>query len=221
MATGPLSPSRRSPDRASRALVSIITLGSVNVIWVAFSSSSPGWSAFSSAWQPRRGAGPSTCRLRDGWRFSLGVCCRSLGAPACANERCAFKKLTSQLIKVGADGGGKVNCACSRASAGRALPNSPPRDTGLFWSSAIESRLPARDCRPDKKHADLQTLKSTYRTRRGLCFLCCRTCFVFGLWMFCSSLIVASSCIDLEHIPPQEQVPVFSTEAGSVQRQAW
>ncbi len=36
-------------------------------------------------------------------------------ASVSANEHCVFKNLTSKLIKVGADGGGKVNCACSRA----------------------------------------------------------------------------------------------------------
>lgn len=82
-------------------------------------------------------------------------------ASVSTNERCVFKKLTSQLIKVGADGGVKVNCACNGASASQMLPNTPTSpppvsaadtDTGLFWSSTMETRLPAQDCQADKDH---------------------------------------------------------------------
>lgn len=128
----PLSPSqpfsvnlsRRIPDRvvlrkhihhnvsklltASLSNAALLLLLSVNMIW----------SEFSSVWQLQRGVWPRMCRLREGWKFSLGVC--SSGASVSANECCVFK--TSQLIKVGADCGVKVNCACSRASAAKHPP---------------------------------------------------------------------------------------------------
>lgn len=56
----------------------------------------------------RGSAGSLSDGFGSGRRFSLGV----LGMPraeACVNERCVFEKETSQLIKVGADDGLKVN----------------------------------------------------------------------------------------------------------------
>lgn len=167
------------------------------------------WSVSGSPWQLQRCIWPRICGLRQLCRFC--VCCCSLRTLVSTNERCAFEEQTSQLIKIGADGGVKVNCLCNVASAVWTLPNPLPAPSSvlqtLILPSMMETRLPVQNCRPDKNHWWPSELKKPLslpqhqqthiETQRQLKFL-----FVLTWWL--SELLFAES----EHISAHKKITV-------------